>query len=511
MPSVTMTYGSYSFSPVPLIVIDKAPDTDNTGKHVGHTITLTLNGTLTWLPGAEGEEGGIVSIDNLIDELRSAFDTQGKLFLLKCGDNVLIQAYPLIKTLNIPDSRTNWIQTANYTLVLEYYQDDNGEGVDTAPFIKSYSDTWSVEFQDEGYASWNPNGSGNDVMPYVMTVTHTVNAVGKRLYASGGAISGDTEINLTKEAWEQANDYVEALLGWNNSITGNVVLSSGILNIDTSGLGTFNHIRSRNISKSEGSVDVTESWLVLDTGTSGVPGNAIENFTIDNKPYDLNTPFTTITVQGDVRGLETRTYGTGSGDFNITESAFTAASGAWSTIKTRLYHRAQAIAAAFDNTINLNTTPLSRTEGTNVRKGTINYAYSYDDRPSNCISGALMESIVITDNNPTDVFATVPIIGRANGPILQSMDTVTTPTRQIAIEALMQRPTGTGCLMESNKPTTSVNSLLCTYEAELTGTYDQVFKTADTETWDAKMGKYTRNIQWTYSHCSGDAIDTSVC
>ena len=126
----------------------------------------------------------------------------------------------------------------------------------------------------------------------------------------------------------------------------------------------------------------------------------------------------------------------------------------------------------------------------------------------------LIENIVIVDNYPTDVFAKLPVLGRARGPVLQSISTVTEQTREISIEAVMPIPTGCTNIAQlyTSKPTGQIESLLCDFQTELTDNYQQVFKHNDTENWNPKDGRYSRNVGWTFQNCStGNAPSTSFC
>lgn len=228
-------------------------------------------------------------------------------------------------------------------------------------------------------------------------------------------------------------------------------------------------------------------------------GRAIEDFTVDVRK-GIESDITTVSIQGSIQGLETRSYGTNPGDFTISETKYAAASGYWAAINTtRIYPRAQLFAGS-GLTRPINTTPASRVVGHNPVNGLITYSYEYNDRPSNCISGAITESIMVTDNNPTDVFAEIGIPGRSNGPILQDMGTITSAKREVSIEAIMAPATGcssvTGLFI--NNPRTQVATIINLFSGDLTSSHTQVFKHADSETWDVKTGRYTRQVGWTY-------------
>jgi hypothetical protein len=251
--------------------------------------------------------------------------------------------------------------------------------------------------------------------------------------------------------------------------------------------------------------------LVFETGVS--PSNALEDFTV-NLSKTKDNDFTQVSLQGTIQGVDTRDYGVhpgGSGTFDVTESKYTSALTYWTGIQSRLLSRIQKVGQD-DATRNFNVIPLSKTVGHGYNNGVITYNYEYDDRPSNCIAGSLMESISIQDNNPLDVFASLTVLGRAVGPVLQDLATQTVPTRDVNVNVTMAPATGCTAtqLRTINNPRVAVASLLCEFEAELTGAHSQVYKSVDDENWDPLSGQYSRSIQWTYQDCSFDG-NTSVC
>jgi hypothetical protein len=134
----------------------------------------------------------------------------------------------------------------------------------------------------------------------------------------------------------------------------------------------------------------------------------------------------------------------------------------------------------------LNNIPLSTSFGYNNTAGTITYSYSYDNRPYNCVSNARLENISFSENNPNDVFASLTVLGRAAGPLLQDIGTV----GQRTISSV-----GAGV-------PTDYDSLVSGYEANLTGTYSQVFINSESKTWNPKDGRFSFNKSWTVGGCS---------
>ena len=484
---VTMEYGAYSFSPRPLLTISKEYQKTDSQEIVGVVQRVTLEGQLVKV-----SPGGIDETDEAQDSLKSAMSTDGQLFRVQCDNNTLIQAYPRINSLEFSPTSNNWVYTVDYSIEMEWDEEPPGTGEDSSlhpPFISTYDESWTLEFvDDKSPFTWTVQGT-EDGCPYQLRLTHEVSAVGKRHYTGGG---------LDKEAWEQAEQYVVTKLGYD----ADKVEASGTMNFDTSILTAFNHIRSNEVNESAGSYSVTESWLVINPSTSGVAGNALEDFTI-NIRTGVDTDITSVNIEGSIQGLETREYGTDPGGFQITEYKYTAASGYWSTIQGRLYDRAFQIA---NNTASrsLNTSPLSTSVGHNVCDGLITYTYEYDDRPSTCITNALSEVINIVDNNPVDVFAQLTVIGSCNGPVLQDITTQTARTRELSIEAVMPAqticPTGSSevASLLALSPKSDVDVVVDAFAQNLSGNWSQVFTSQDSESWNPFTGRYTRNVGWTY-------------
>jgi hypothetical protein len=503
MATVTMTYGDYSFTPVPLINMDKQYTKTGDQTNIGTVWKVTLNGTLTPLPDGVG---GITNVVNLQRALREAFAQEGLAFEVICGEDTLIYAYPRILSLSFPESPNNWVLTSPYTIELEYDDElsvtgevlTSGEDNTLMPlYLSSASENWSVEFVDDRAKYTLELEDGPDTNPYALRLTHTVNAVGKRRYVSG---------IVEAEGWEQARNWVIDRLGYDS----NKVSISGVFNLDPDIFAAYNHIRTNTTDELSGEFAVTETWLVVNPSGSGISGRALEDFDISVKS-GVDNNATMISIQGQIAGLETRDYGTGVGDFAIDETKYEAALDYWSVIRDRLYYRASEIGSSIA-TRPVHITPLNSTISHNPPQGTINYTYEFDDRPCNYITGALSEQVEISDSYPTDIFARITVPGRNAGPILQSIDTVTENTRQVSIQAVMAVPSGCDSIVAAVglSPRTQVNELLCELQTDLTDNYGQVFKTVDNETWNPKTGSYSRNIQWTYTNCSGE-VDTSVC
>lgn len=497
--TVTMTYGSYTFSPVPLITLSREIQRTDDGTPVGTIFNLTLDGTLD-ATNQGTSNGGIIAMELLQEQLRSGLAEDGQLFEVRCNGNLVMACHPrIVGELAFNQSSNNWVHTAPFSVTLEFDDEPTGSGENGGlmpPYISSATETWSLEFAEETSKYSLSLGVGPDTNPTQLRLTHTVSAVGKRHFDTGG---------LVKPAWEQARDYVLPRLGYNSDY----VHGSGAINIATSGFTPYNHIRRNSVNELGGGYEVTESWVVIDPSGAGIAGNAIEDFTVTIRENQSTTDLTTITVEGSIQGLETVNYGSNPGDYTVTETKFAAASGYYEAIKDnlRIYPRAVAIAGSTPSRT-INNIPISKVVAYNPPKGIINYTYEFDDRPSNCISGAKSEVFEIIDNFPTDLFASLVVLGRSQGPVLQDLSTQTAATRGINIEIVMEPPTGCptteagAAAIIAASPKSEVDVIIQSFEDDLTTNYEQVFLTQDQQSWDIKTGRYTRNVQWTYQACN---------
>lgn len=483
-----MSYGSYSFIPVPMMNITRQwRDITEDSVSGAFSYNITLDGTL--VPSGDGS---VVSIRDLQDALISGVSNNScNLLTVSCNEENILSAYPKVKSISFPQSTNNWIFTSPYTIELEC---DGLSGVDSvdSPLLTSASESWSVELVDDhlGHSiNLSDVSSGfkysgysyvNDVGPIFGRVTHNLSARGK--YSCG--ISGVVNV-----PWIDAKNWVIGQLGMDTG-----VLNYNALNINVGSMSGYNHIRTCQIDESNGSYAVTESWVLSSSG------NVMEDFDISVQK-SLEDPLTNVIINGRVVGLATINYGSSVGDYSVSTHKYSAAKTYWSNIQTRLLPRCQ-YAAAGAATRNLHSGVLNSSIGHNITDGVITYSYTYNDRPTLCVVGALYESITINDDNPSDVFAQIIVPGRTAGPILQDIGTVTQSSRNVSIEVIV--PIITGCsatdIMNAS-PKTVVNTLISSFQTQLTTDYDQVFKNQDTESWNPKTGRYTRTVGWVYQDC----------
>lgn len=497
---MAIRYDNQRIIPAPFVGISKEYSKTNHQK-VGSTFNLTLQGKMVPCKGSPSSSGtffdqginlypadetGVDALASFLTKekaLRQLFSTEGLRFEIEPIDgSTPMHCFPRVNSIDFPAG--HWVTEVEYTINLEcdeifglpgadpedvsvsgdYFLDGNGAKL----FLQEASEDWSLEFND------TPQ---DEVGPHSFRLTHNVNAVGKKAYDAGGLIS---------QPWDQAKRWVAPRLGLDNTF----LHSTSGLNLGVQYLG-FNHSRTENTDELGGSYNVSETWVISS-------GNAFEDFTV-NINTGVETPHTQVSIEGTVTGLDTR-----DSNFKISETKWEAANAKFNAINpTTIYTRA----ATYSGITNLNIAELSNTIGKNPVQGTINYNFSFDTRPSSCITGALSESIQIADTNATDVFASIPVLGRASGPILQDLSTTTATSRIVTVE--VQVPVSGICpntaanvahLMNAS-PEGEVGEIIDAFRADLNANYAQVFKGQDNENWLPNEGRYSRVVGWTFQSC----------
>lgn len=487
MAAVTMQYGDYQFSPVPLMSWQQERITNDNGDVLHIRYTAELTGWLVSVPGS------VVTLVDLQNELKEAFSCENcKLFEIKCGTTTLFSMRPEWATLEI--AQGNWIQRVEYTISISWVDASLDECVGP-PFVNDVTNEWTIEpindpvaidFDITGISGCSGENHGR-----LFTLTHNISAIGvPSCDATGGRL----------EAWEAAKDWVTARLGVDTSI----IDASGSLN-NSGPYSLFDHFRSVNIGKASGSYGVTESWVVVDPQSRGIAYPAKETFTIETNE-DASSGLTSITVSGTITGYEGVDYNTG----QITTTRYANAVTYWNKVAAFLYCRAQI--ALGDEDCQLNIEPVTKTVARNITSGVITYSYTYNNRASRLIPGSKNENIQISYQNPTDVYAELFVFGRQRGPILQGLNTITKSCLSVSVEVTMSGCNYTDCLSLLTSPKTDVEeNVLCCIEGSLTGSYNQVFKTEDSGSWQPTSRRYTRNVTWCYQDCTGSAESTSLC
>ena len=361
-------------------------------------------------------------------------------------------------------------------------------------FIEDFTEDWSLEAEDGGESILNPRQ---------YRISHNLSATGKKHYGYNG--------EEDKEAWEQARDFVLSRMA--NSVSGSYpnvagLIGSGTVNLVDSYQG-YNHIRTEQINVAQGSYSVTENW-VLSSGTSTETYNATTS-------TSTSDPFVKVDINGTIKGLsQINPSGFYLSDVDIEE--VNQASGAFANARKKynevsnsgkfgltsdLFKRADNLVS-----VALNSQPTSVSIATNEFTGDLTYSLSFNNRPTNIISGVLSESIQVNDTYPGDVFAVIPVLGRRTGPVLQYIGGRTEYRRDVSLNLVMdytKLPYGSGrntLLLKKPSLVEPTASQIATLLTELSPAGEpgirKYFISPPSESWNPKDGTYSFNVSFTY-------------
>ena len=506
--ALIFSYGDYDFNPKPLFTIGKEYIKTAANIGLGTRYTLTIEGQIIpqtgKIPGGD-PQAGVQEVFEGVNEIHRAFDSDFKLLHLYCDDGsaAIVSGYPRITDFSVNNANDNYVVRADYSITLELPSlkgsgfDPVGPvasgtslscGVDDLDFsdsgIISYSDDFTVEFLDERVGGALSLSLGD--IPSIFSVQRSISAQGDSQTSVGE--NGDCIAYL--HPWERAKAFVTSRLGFPDELAN----LSGLM---CPANQPSNNFRSVSVNKTEGTVAVNETYIAM-TGT----GLAYEDFEV-NTSQSLEDPWVTITVDGTINGLTSLGHSecpaTGAPKFN-------GAVGLWSnTVSGAIFSRATSVLAVTPIqsghlASSLNPSALSQTIGYNPIAGTVTYSYTYDNRPINCYGGALTEEITFSESEPNDVFASLTVLGKISGPLYQSIGTVGQRTRGLSINAILPAQTNCSNAAFYNAPD-AYDFLVISHANTLASSYNQVFVTASSKTWEPRTGRFSLTQEWTVGSC----------
>lgn len=265
------------------------------------------------------------------------------------------------------------------------------------------------------------------------------------------------------------------------------------------GVNVLNMSSSINIDLAELTYSVTINGLyATETTANAIKQSGAFETTTTTVQTDASSSLTSVTIDGSLNG-----YAVGAPTDPTLRIHAGAAKGAYAILNrisnngswgygSVAYKRAQAATDAV-----LNATPRSISIGDSTSSNqTITYNVTYDDRRVPYISGAVSETVNMTDSYPTDIYASIQIMGKRDGPVFQYMNTTTHYERDVTIELVMpQNFQGTPATNSNTR--TQLNNLL----SSMTPGSDQagyVMLKQLNESWSPSDGRYTLNAGWIY-------------
>jgi len=480
-------YDGKRLIPAPLVSITKEYQKTGNGDIIGKAYSLNITGTLVtdmgspsssgtfWVLGGYpdnetvGVDERLASILRKQEALRDLFSAEGKAFEAQSADgSAPLRCYPRINGIDFSEGR--WYDRCEYSINIECDELYPKQEDVFTEYIESASEEWSIDTNEE------PQSLG---APVTYGLSHSVSAVGKKFYDETGS--------QPKEAWQYARDFVLARLGFDSVLA----LSSGVNNLPSYYSG-WNHRRGEQIDEQGGSFSVTENWLLAS-------GSATEDFSISVNS-SIDSPYDSVSIQGNVTGFEVR-----NSDMEVTTTKWENAQTKFTEASGIAFIRAQTYSGQ-----TLNVATLSSTIGRNPWQGTIDYSFDYDARPMTLVEGASSETISISDNVGGQLFASVFVLGRIRGPVLQDLSTKPASTRNLSIEVVVPPPA------YSDRTTATMKNLLITQKPSNSPTYSgglqtlvdaadptyngfsTVFQDQPQENWEFQTGRYSYNCTWTY-------------
>lgn len=456
-----VVYDGKALIPAPLCSVELGRAQSGGGRPVGAVQQIVLRGKLTADKGSPdasgvfwtgsgyppdvplGDDDKLAALLRKQEALETLFSADGRSLEVSPWNGAPPRTWrPRVR--GVAYSEGPWVDTCDYTVTMEADADVDPDGVQDA------SEAWSVEQADDRGVSFR--------------VSHSCSATGRRAYDETGAVAA--------EGWERARRYVLDRLGL--GMVEARMHASGVL--DAGGLVGYNHVRSQQLDEMAGSFSATETWLAYDP--QGKPP-AIEEYTTTVRVDQRRR--TTVSVEGQIQGLEERHAETRA----VTRTRYQNALDYWlDHAQPDLLERAQAATAG-----SLNESYVSTTVGSNQLTGVITYSIEFDDRPVPVVAGAISESVRVSAQNQADVYASVPVLGRPAGPVLQALGSKTARRKTVVIEAVLPAKT-----VSSSTPAPSTDA----YVASLAPVGSQVFVDSDQEEWDEWDGRYSRQVSFVW-------------
>lgn len=478
---MSISFNGNTLVPTPLVNLQKSYTRNQQNAIIGVDYVFTLTGTIvnadTSLdsPGAsgaltmEGVQAGQAYI-------RGIFNAPSGYGLLQIQSPQMttsgLLTYAIVESIDF--EKGTWVNRDDYSITLR------SKGIEGSndPFgrLTEMNESWSVrENEDQTY-----------------NVDHQISARGIQIYQGG---TPNNPLSDAK-AWVASKSYTTTTGGvLTTGTSGDMDLSQLIYPLPVSA-NYWNRGQVETVDPYTFSYSLTETFIYNPSGSIREEYNA-------NVSYDSNPSRATISIQGEVIG-----YADDIKNFTL---KYSNAKNQFDTIVApNLYTRAANFAPSG---FTVNTYNTSRQVNLEPFKGTVRYSANFlAVQGGSLIPNAVEESIDISDTGNNDVFAQIPVPGRAKGPIIQYMGTKTIPERTISISAVIAGGSGTGIAglksLYLSKPNT--DSII----EQFTPSSGVYLLKQNSENWNPIRRQYGRVVSWiidnSYSSGSYDGKPTYI-
>ncbi len=346
-------------------------------------------------------------------------------------------------------------------------------------FLSSMEESWTIDNSGD-YSYELDDITSNPTKNF--TITHSLNAVGLRKPLPGGGFD--------KSAWFEAQKWVNSrlvndpftvilkdLIGEDNFTSFTARYFGNVPNISHINLDNyiaFNHTRIPNVSLSEGSYGVNETWQVSKSKASVDLEVSID--------VDQNE-FVTVNLSGTVTGFNSDPYS------SIYNKSLDNAETVYETIDQDSFEVCNFYYNKLNTGFSLQDVVQQKTIGRNKNNGTISFSFVYNDKPllvNNSISASLTSSFD-NDLHRTKIIAIIPVIAKPNGPVIQDMNTSKERRKSTQLDVIMKRQ------YRNSKPEEAANLLLSKAPSQNTTKLVNF-----NENWDEITGAYSATAEWVY-------------
>jgi len=432
--SPTITIGGDDTSPFPSYSISRQDNYSGDDTYLNTDYSITINGIVVvdgdpTIGGQLNAKTQAEAINKL--KLNDIYPTLGFGVLTIAGydgTNIVFND-ARISSVQTPVGESGGWRYQEYVITFEATDID---GKNDLPSVQEVEENWEFNVNDNQFAVDNHNPLSEVYKTF--TLTHTVTATGRQ-----------SAFNAV-EAWRQAVLWVESrLIGKpdNTAISTHINTSTDgpkfvpyymnteadkdqiKTNADAVAVEweSYNAQREINTDISSGNYSVTDTWIIAIKGTPAT-------HTVEMKSSGSQDDAVSITVNGVITGLSQVTPG--GSDFNKPGN-FSNAEAGWSQLQNFIfplasygYNRINGVLNK-ENNGTLRPNPISRSLSENRTEGTITWSAVFTDKwiDGNINKIAEQDISVQYKNEKLDeeVIAIIPVIGREEGPIVQSFFT----------------------------------------------------------------------------------------
>jgi hypothetical protein len=441
--------------------------------------------------------------------LREQFPNQGtgKLEISPYGglpNSIVFNDAKLI-SIDLPEQteESAGVQTLEYSFSFEAYEEDSnntntgssGRPVKPSYKLSSVDESWELAEADGLFYQSDAPSEANNNLHKTYTLSHTVSATGLKKYSSPGVLATDGEAFRQAVLWVKTRlvsdptvEIIEDLMG------DTTFFSSKFLPIEMNKPGAtdelgfnlksgtpaykgYNHTRSVSSDQNVGSYSVTDTWVISQESFEST--HSLEF----NFEGGASSEGVVVTANATFQGLSTLASDSTKID------KYAGALKTFGVIKPLIPNLAKKAYEDSGGVFSLNTdVKLSESVGHNKVAGSVTYSVSFNDYDRPKITDAVSEAVSINYNNDKGeqkLIAILQVIGRANGPIIQDIQTTQISSRTITVDAVMKRGSG--------KP--DGEAAISSYRPIGTNT----FLTASTESWNPNTRAYNKSETWEFN------------